>query len=72
MNKTQQSHLISELPTIKLLGKDGNAYNILGLVKQRCKELKVSDDVIQHILSEMMGGDYNNLLRVVSTYFKII
>jgi hypothetical protein len=62
----------SEMPRgpieIDLTGQDGNAYVLMGIAKQlhRQLDLEVSDTAM---LSEMMSGDYENLLAVMERYF---
>jgi hypothetical protein len=47
---------------VKLTGKDGNAFAILGRVRVALKKAKVPQTEIDAFLSEAMSGDYNNLL----------
>lgn len=49
--------------TVKLLGNDGNAFYIIGKVKQALKRADISKEEQDKFLSEAMGGDYNHLLR---------
>ena len=49
-------------PTVKLIGNDGNAFSIMGRVKQplRCKG--ADKEYIDQYLIEATSGDYDNLL----------
>lgn len=59
-------------PTVKLIGKNGNAFNILGLCQEAAKKSGMTASRVKRIMSEMMSGDYNNLLAVAGKYFKVI
>ena len=49
---------------VKLRGADGNAFNIMGIVKVALQKNKVPKEDIDQYLKESMSGDYDNLLRV--------
>ncbi len=51
---------------IDLTGPQGNAYYILGTASNLAKQLGLDGT---KILSEMKGGDYENLLQVFEKYF---
>lgn len=57
--------------TVKLLGLDGNAFNILGIVRREMSKAKVNSDIINDYLKEAMSGDYNHLLRVTQEYVNV-
>jgi hypothetical protein len=52
--------------TIELSGPQGNAYYLLGTASNLAKQLGLDGKKIQ---SEMMSGDYENLLQVFDSYF---
>lgn len=51
---------------IDLRGTDGNAYCLMGYVKQFCKQL---DRDPKPVIEEMMSGDYDNLVEVFDREF---
>jgi hypothetical protein len=51
---------------INISGPDGNAYVLLGYAKNFAKQLGLNYETIK---SEMMSGDYDNLLNVFDRYF---
>lgn len=51
---------------IDLTGPDGNAFVLIGMASKFAKQLGLDGKVIQ---SEMMKGDYENLLNVFEMYF---
>lgn len=46
----------------KLIGQDGNAYTIIGTVKQALRKASVPQDDIDEFVTEAMSGDYNNVI----------
>jgi len=51
---------------IDLTGPEGNAFILLGYVKKWCKQLNRDFKPIQ---TEMMSGDYDNLVDVIEREF---
>jgi len=51
---------------IDLTGPQGNAYYILGVAKNLCKEVGVD---FKPIMDEMTSGDYENLIEVFDKKF---
>jgi hypothetical protein len=58
-------------PTVKLVGHDGNAFSIMGRVKQALKQAGADKEYIDRYLSEAMSGDYNHLLVVSMVYVDV-
>ena len=58
-------------PPVKLIGQDGNAFNIMGLCMRAAKKAGWSDEQWQVVLTKMMSGDYSNLLAVAMEYFNV-
>ena len=51
---------------IDLTGPDGNAFVLIGTAGKLAKQLQLDGKKIQ---SEMMNGDYENLIKVFDKYF---
>lgn len=51
---------------IDLTGPDGNAFSLLAYARRFARQLELDSETI---LSEMMAGDYENLLEVFDSYF---
>ena len=51
---------------IDLTGPDGNAFVLLGIAKGLCKQLDLDTE---SVMSEMMLGDYEDLISLFDTYF---
>ena len=51
---------------IDLTGPDGNAFFLLGTAGRLAKQLGLDGKKIQ---AEMMGGDYENLIKVFDKHF---
>jgi hypothetical protein len=58
-------------PTVKLLGQDGNAFSIMGCVKQALKRAGADKEYVDRYLSEATSGDYDHLLVVSMGYVEV-
>ena len=58
-------------PSCKLVGRDGNAYAVMGAVKVALRKAKVPEAVISAYLAEAMSGDYNHLLATSCNYVSV-
>ncbi len=58
-------------PTVKLIGRDGNAFAVMGRVKQALKCAGADKEYIDRYLSEATSGDYNHLLTVSMEYVDV-
>jgi len=58
-------------PTVKLTGRDGNAFSILGRVKQALRCKGADREYIEKYLKEATSGDYDNLLSVSMKYVDV-
>lgn len=47
---------------VQLVGTDGNAYAILGRVKNAMREAGIPDAELKQFIGEATAGDYDNLL----------
>jgi hypothetical protein len=56
-------------PFIDIRGPAGNAYNILGEAKDISKQLGHSKSQTEAIQTEMMSGDYENLIAVFDKHY---
>lgn len=56
---------------VKLVGKDGNAFNLLGLCKQAGRKAGYSKEQIDTFLDEAMSGDYDHLLVTCCKWFEV-
>jgi len=58
-------------PRVKLIGRDGNAFAIIGSCRTVAKKAGWDGATIQAITQEMMAGDYDHLLQVATQYFDV-
>jgi hypothetical protein len=56
---------------VKLVGEDGNAYQILGRVMGAMRAAGVPKETIDEYYQEATSGDYSNLLRVTLRYVDV-
>lgn len=57
---------------VKLVGNDGNAFSILGMVQREMRKARVDQDIINQYMSEAMSGDYNHLLATTMKYVEVL
>jgi len=55
-------------PTVKLTGHDGNAFSIMGRIKQALRRAGADREYIDKYLKEATSGDYDNLLVISMEY----
>ena len=58
-------------PTVKLVGEDGNAFSIMGRIKQSLRRAGADKEYIDKYLNEVTSGDYDHLLVVSWEYVDI-
>ena len=58
-------------PRVKLVGKDGNAFAVMGACRVAARNAGWSDEQIKGVLDEMQAGDYNHLLATACKYFEV-
>jgi hypothetical protein len=58
-------------PKVKLIGRDGNAFAIMGACKQAANKAKWTSEQWKEVQTKMMNGDYDNLLQVACEYFEV-
>ncbi len=57
-------------PTVKLIGEDGNAFNILGRVKRALVKAGMHEEA-KAFMEEATAGDYNHLLATAQKYVDV-
>ena len=58
-------------PIVQLIGQDGNAFAIMGRVKQALKSAGSDKEYIDKYLSEATSGDYDHLIVVSMEYVEV-
>jgi hypothetical protein len=56
---------------VQILGRDGNAFAIMGAVSNALRKGGVSKDEISQYTKESMSGDYENLLRTAMRWVSV-
>lgn len=51
---------------LKLVGKDGNAFSLLGYFRSKANKAGWTKEEIEKVTTEAMSGDYAHLLRTLS------
>lgn len=49
-------------PVVKLVGEDGNAFNIMARVSRAARRAGWTQEQIEKLMDEMRAGDYDHLL----------
>ena len=57
--------------TVQLVGKDGNAFNILGICRRAMKRAHLSESEIEAFTAEATSSNYDHLLATVCEYFNV-
>ena len=56
---------------VKLIGADGNAFALIGLVRQALSEAGYGEDFIRAFMDDAVSGDYQHLLEVIADTVEI-
>ena len=57
--------------TVKIVGVNGNAFNILGICTREMKRHNLPKSEIDTFMTEATRGNYDNLLCVVMNWFNV-
>lgn len=57
---------------VELVGRDGNAFAIMGAVTKALRQNGYTPDDIDEYKKEAMSGDYDNLLRVTMEWVEVV
>ena len=62
---------MTDKPTLKLSGTDGNAFAVIGKARSVGKQACWSEDKIQRFTKEAMSGDYDKVLTTCMKHFEV-
>jgi len=62
---------MSDKPKCKLIGKDGNVFNIIGLVKKALKESGQSEKAKEFVSRAFAAKSYDEVLAMADGYVEI-
>jgi hypothetical protein len=48
---------------VELIGKNGNVFNVLGLVQEAMRKAKLPRDEMNAFIEEATSGDYDNAIK---------
>jgi hypothetical protein len=57
--------------TVKLTGRDGNAFSIIGRVGNALRAAGISEDEREKFREEAMSGDYDNVLTTCMKWVNV-
>jgi hypothetical protein len=58
-------------PKVKLIGRDGNAFYIMGTCVIAARKAGWSDEQIKAVTTDMKSGNYDHLLQVAMEHFDV-
>ena len=58
-------------PKCKLIGEDGNIFNLMAITSKTLKEAKMKDKVDEMVERVMASGSYLEALAIISEYVEI-
>ena len=58
-------------PKLKLLGRNGNAFFVLGMAKQAATKAGWTKEQIDDFMTKAKSGDYDHLLQTCMEYFEV-
>lgn len=61
----------TQKPRLKIIGRDGNAFAILGAAHQAARKAKWTPEQIKAFDDKAMSGDYNILLATCCDFFDV-
>ena len=61
----------SDKPSVKLLGADGNAFNLLAICQRAARKAGWKSERVDEFTEEATAGDYDALLRTCCKYFDV-
>jgi hypothetical protein len=56
---------------VPLVGEDGNAFNLIGLVARALRRAGVSQEEINQFQSDAMSGDYDHVLQTCMAWVDV-
>lgn len=68
---TEGPRLVKTKPIVTLVGRDGNAFNILGLCQRAAKQAGWTKEQIDAVMTDMRAGDYDHLLQTAMKHFEV-
>jgi len=57
--------------TVELIGEDGNAFMILGKVRNALRKSGIAKEEIDQFTTEATSGDYDNVLATVMDWVEV-
>ncbi len=59
--------------TVKLVGKDGNAFNLIGIVLGDLKKAKIDKEEVKAVQKDLLSSQsYDELLQKIMSYVNVI
>jgi hypothetical protein len=59
-------------PTVKLIGANGNAFNIVALCRQAARRAGWTKEQVDAMVTDMMSGDYDHVIATAMEKFDVV
>jgi hypothetical protein len=69
--ETKETGFSTGRPEVVVIGRDGNAFSILGACKQAAIRSGAPSSEVSAFLAEAMSADYDHLLATVQKWFDV-
>lgn len=56
---------------VRLTGVNGNAFNVIAVVRDSLRKKKVSEELISEFTRQAMSGDYDNVLYTCMSWVNV-
>ncbi|SDX94359.1 hypothetical protein [Thermoactinomyces sp. DSM 45892] len=61
----------TDKPTVRLLGQDGNIYNLMVIARRALREANMDEQVVSMIEEVENSDSYNQALSIIGKYVEI-
>ena len=58
-------------PVVKLIGQDGNVFNLIGIVSKQMKKAGLRDEANKFVHEAFGVGSYNEVLVLIQQYCEV-
>lgn len=62
------NRIVDKAVSLRLVGLDGNAFNLLGAFQGRARKEGWTSEEIKLVIDEAMSGDYDHLLATLANH----
>ena len=71
LSESQERRLINMKPACRLIGEDGNIFNLLGLAARALKEAEQNEKAAEMARRMMKATNYDEALMIIMEYVEV-